>query len=457
MKLGNTYEAYKRYQNKYLPQCKTIEGYELPDFEPEENNYIIDKLQIWLTQSNKYTHHLVQAANLRQQHFNEFIKNKLEEEINHKKFRKNLNKLGEDGEQKLQYWQSIHDKLFDRAVKTFEKAQIKTRPRKRANVDLDVINIDFEPTIKSNKVVRKPKMSDKEKKKRKKERKKRKVKREKEEELAIKNAQTERIESLKLNKNYCNEAAQIDGDVILAKIKEVLNKECEIPEINEHCSNSQIYFIPDFVGKRVTFEEIGSIYAKVYYFMKPRCSEIRLDEIGVLRYNHSFCHGFLSSFLISIWKLCPKIKTDDNLSDFAISITVEDLESASNLIISQLNYNCIDECREYAIEKLSGEIEDDELFQEFVNFTDVLNMWKPEADLFRKVITLKMLLDLRRTNLEYANFIYNNYKINEPEVFSFKINHKDNDGFMNFADREGLSYEEHKTLFRRVKKLFESK
>ena len=82
-KLGNKVlaESYKRYQNKYLPQCQTVEGYESPDFDiaayPDYNDKL-GKLEIYLSELKPYVKHLVRAAKLRQQYHEECIKNNKE-------------------------------------------------------------------------------------------------------------------------------------------------------------------------------------------------------------------------------------------------------------------------------------------------------------------------------------------------------------------------------------------
>lgn len=185
----NEYDAinrYKSYAQKYLPVTQTLEGLWVPDFEKinnESKSDCISRLNTYIEQLKKYEVRLRQAANLRQEHYESFIKDKKEEEENHRKYRLGLNNIASDATDKLHYWTNIHDSMFSNYIEQFEKR------RTPAPKYVYSINCDYEELSKiakqsnQTKVVQKPKISKQEKKKRQKEKRKRKRKLEQEENI----------------------------------------------------------------------------------------------------------------------------------------------------------------------------------------------------------------------------------------------------------------------------------
>lgn len=156
---------YKNYVRKHLANVETLNGFLAPDFDldsyPNQNE--IDALKLYLDELNIYSIILYNAALLRQQHFENWIQDKREEDLGHKYWREGMNAIVLDSKEKLAYWSEIYNKLFTKAIKDYEKR------RKPILVDITVRNVDFDYNQKLIKtVVSRPRLSDKEKNRRKK-------------------------------------------------------------------------------------------------------------------------------------------------------------------------------------------------------------------------------------------------------------------------------------------------
>lgn len=172
-------QRYKEYAKKNLPMTETLQGLWAPDFEPNENETLdeqISTLRLYLDHLKKYSDRLMKTAELREKHYLLFIKNKREEDIGHKKWRLGMNEIAKDAEEKFEYWNATHDRIFKSYCHKM------CNRRKPPPKSIHCVNVDFETDKRFlQTIIQKPKMSDKEKKRRRKERQKeKKRKREKE-------------------------------------------------------------------------------------------------------------------------------------------------------------------------------------------------------------------------------------------------------------------------------------
>lgn len=184
-----TCRLYKDYTLKWLPQNLTLEGYTVYDFQedPESKIDMFDQLTKYLEELKPYSQHLSEAANLRQKHFENYIRGKYIEDKDHSYWRIGLNKIAEDARNKLDTWSNIREKLFQKII-SISEAKIIQQNNRILDIDKNIKNVDYCPKIRSETVVNRPKMSNSEKRKnknsRKRERKEsRKLKKEKEDKM----------------------------------------------------------------------------------------------------------------------------------------------------------------------------------------------------------------------------------------------------------------------------------
>jgi len=126
MKL-NTYEAYNRICKdiEYKPR---LEDYTCPEFDPvvypKQRTYR-DKLNAYLKKTAKYVKTLTLCARLRQEHFENYIDGKMEEETEHRKWRLGFNRVAEEARDAYRRWltvlQMIDDAEFEEAIVLFGK------------------------------------------------------------------------------------------------------------------------------------------------------------------------------------------------------------------------------------------------------------------------------------------------------------------------------------------------
>ena len=303
--ITDTYDGYKRYHLTYLPQSQTIEGYEAPDFDPDsypQQESKIDKLEVYLDALKKYSKHLVQAAYLRQRHFEEHIRDQnLQEDEGHRNFRIAFNAIAEDSIEKLSYWQSVSDRLFDKLIVAWEK---EVRRRKRAPVDLDIQNIDFEEKVDTKKTVKKPRLSKKEKQKRKKERKARKLRAEKlaNAEIDVMVTKSEEIgHKAKQHSILFNAIRDVD---VACQMEEAFKNDEPNHALDEQVGqyewpNNRME-IPEFVqveSSPKSFCEIGQCYGEHVGTVGVN-TERRTLEIWLLSNHKYFSPGFLVGLLL---------------------------------------------------------------------------------------------------------------------------------------------------------------
>jgi hypothetical protein len=125
MKL-NTYNAYK-FKCNDLEYKRTLEEYTCPEFDPDvypnQPNYRA-KLDAYLKEIGSYVKKLSLCARLRQQHFEDYIDGKFEEESRHCKWRLGFNRVAEEGRITYRRWltvlQQIDNDEFDEALRRQE-------------------------------------------------------------------------------------------------------------------------------------------------------------------------------------------------------------------------------------------------------------------------------------------------------------------------------------------------
>lgn len=171
------HDAIRKYQEakSYLPLVETVAGLAPADFDqsvyPEFLNDRLAALHIYNKELELYSCRLIRAAALRQKHYREFIKknkNGRVEELGHRAWRKEMNKLAIECQDMLVHWKQQYEKAFDAAIVFSDRNPI-------VKVDLSVKNIEYNNKEKpSINVVPKPRLADAERKRRKKELKKRK-------------------------------------------------------------------------------------------------------------------------------------------------------------------------------------------------------------------------------------------------------------------------------------------
>src|SRR3990172_10369563 len=147
---------YKEYSRKWLPQDEILEAYEVDDFKIDttKKGDTFDQLYDYVVELENYVKHLSTAANLRQKHYEKYIRNKFLEEPSHSYWRIGLNKVAEDARDKLAYWSKFKDEMFDDLVmKQDEIQKIIDSKRTWANVDHRTKNVDYNKKAKESKQV----------------------------------------------------------------------------------------------------------------------------------------------------------------------------------------------------------------------------------------------------------------------------------------------------------------
>lgn len=144
--------AYKEYQRDNFKGIETLGDFVLPDFDREAYPKLDDvsALHAYIEDSREYVLRLKNAASLRQNHYDRFIRGKREEDPGHRHFREGLNDIVEDAEEKLQYWSQIYDSKFDTLVAVQERRQTNIRKY------YDIPVVDSMPRKKKSKLVPPP-------------------------------------------------------------------------------------------------------------------------------------------------------------------------------------------------------------------------------------------------------------------------------------------------------------
>jgi len=171
------YHAYKEYAKRHLG--KTREERRLsrlwaPDFDYRfySKQYDIkdpiDVLGRYLDDLKPYVQVLKEAARLREYHFTNFIEKQTTEDAGHRNYREGLTLVAQDAEEKWLYWDAQWNEKLNELVRKHEAkiSSIKEIATIEDPDDYDDV-ADVKPEI-----LRKPKISDREKRKRKRERKK---------------------------------------------------------------------------------------------------------------------------------------------------------------------------------------------------------------------------------------------------------------------------------------------
>lgn len=163
----STCYEYKEYSTKWLPQNRTLEGYEVDDFKVDSNSKLdmFDQVNEYIRELEPYSTHLLMAANLRQQHFEKYIRGMYIEDPDHAYWRIGFNRVAEDTIRKFEYWCRFKDKMFTKLIQVDEARRIVENKRTWADVDSKIKNVDYNEKVVSKEVVRQPRISNAEKKK----------------------------------------------------------------------------------------------------------------------------------------------------------------------------------------------------------------------------------------------------------------------------------------------------
>ncbi len=153
----------------YLPNTETVGGLAPADFDqtayPEYNNDQLAALEFYLKELIPYVKKLRIAADLRQSHYERFIKFKEHKEHEgHMRWRVEMNILSDDSNNMEEYWVEQRNKLFSQAIEKSEGRRTKIK------INMSVKNVEYDSKKKvSKQIVPRPRLSKKEKKRRKKE------------------------------------------------------------------------------------------------------------------------------------------------------------------------------------------------------------------------------------------------------------------------------------------------
>ncbi len=164
----STCYEYKQYSMKWLPQNRTLDGYEVDDFKVDSNCKLdmFDQVNKYLQELELYCKHLLVAANLRQQHFKKYILGKYIEDPDHAYWRIGLNRVADDTKNKFEYWYQFKEKLLTKIIQDDQQARkIVENKRTWADVDHNIKNVDYNEKVVSKEVVRQPRISNAERKK----------------------------------------------------------------------------------------------------------------------------------------------------------------------------------------------------------------------------------------------------------------------------------------------------
>ena len=185
--------AYKTYSRKYFPWVEKLSDFVVMNFDPNayKKDTTFEGLKKYLDELDLYLGRLSKSADLRQYHFERWVKDRYVEEKGHKYWREGLNKIVEDGKEKYSYWSEIYQQMFEKIISDFEK-----RPDTLSHLDLCTVNEDFEHSKeqisgkkKVNSIIyyRRPRISDSQKKRLASARKKQKTERDAQDLASIKN------------------------------------------------------------------------------------------------------------------------------------------------------------------------------------------------------------------------------------------------------------------------------
>lgn len=166
-------QLYKNYANNHLPETATLAGLWAPDFDQEAYPGLdfIGALRAYLDDLDPYCSVLNKAAQLRQNHYEMFIKNKKVEDQGHRAWREGMNDMALDCSEKSEYWNQIHDRALDEFIDQYEIEEAQKEKRK-LKIDISVQNPDEkvkEKTSSRKTIVKRPPLSEAEKERRRRE------------------------------------------------------------------------------------------------------------------------------------------------------------------------------------------------------------------------------------------------------------------------------------------------
>jgi hypothetical protein len=147
--------AYKSYAENHLPEVDTLGGLWAPDFDPTAypNLDMISALRSYLDALDPYCNSLNRAAELRQHHYELFIRGIQQEGDGHRFWREGMNRIAEDCREKSQYWSRIHNRLLEKVIVQYEIEE-RRKESQRAPIDITIRNPDMVVTKKSQKTQR---------------------------------------------------------------------------------------------------------------------------------------------------------------------------------------------------------------------------------------------------------------------------------------------------------------
>jgi hypothetical protein len=170
-------KRYRDYKYRHLPQTETLAGLWADDFDRSvypDLDYV-SVLWKYLEQLGKYSNVLVNAAGLRQEHYEKFIAGQKEEDEGHMFWREGMNSIARDSMEKLEYWKNVHENAFGKEIQKFNRREnLKSKVVYVTAKDVDPKPKNITDIQRSRTIIQRPRLSKAQKKKREREIKKRK-------------------------------------------------------------------------------------------------------------------------------------------------------------------------------------------------------------------------------------------------------------------------------------------
>lgn len=129
-------DRYKSYQRDNLPQVRTLEGLYAPDFDPSAYpGDRLDALERYICDLQKWTEVITTAADLRQEHYENFIAGKKPEDVGHRLWREGMLAIADDARRKLEHWTRARVAEWDEAADRSGNLTAETdSPFRRVNI-----------------------------------------------------------------------------------------------------------------------------------------------------------------------------------------------------------------------------------------------------------------------------------------------------------------------------------
>lgn len=312
---GRAISLYKEYHLNKLPITETIDGLWLQDFDEEAYPDLdtISALQCYLDNAKTYTATLSRAAELRELHYQEFIRpyendGSVTEDPKHSYWRLAMNAVAIAARVSLLKWQNIHATLLDKLITEQEKRSLQKELQAMRQVSppvkLSTRNVDFDPTRKStSETVNRPTISEAEKRRRKNIRKKEKIA-ENQAFLAAKALKEAEINAdLSQFEQEHKNAESISREPEILKAADILARVCLLP--TKHLWSSSVVWERVFpkrspiVGTGSEFSSIVRAYLEIFSrYDSDEEFKIKRDEMLINRCDWRILTG---STTISRW------------------------------------------------------------------------------------------------------------------------------------------------------------